>query len=107
LSEDEIFPDFIFNRIINMIHSFNVNKLHHTKKFGKGDYTEDEYLEILIELVDRTKRGISSILKTNKIPEEVSEYIVPLLYNIKEPEFEPNKTKVKIKNKTYEVFVTK
>jgi len=90
-----------------MIHSFNVNKLHHTKKFGKGEYTEDEYLDILTELVDRTKRGISSILKSNEIPEHASEYIVPLLYNIKEPEFKPNKIKVKIENKIYEVFVTK
>jgi hypothetical protein len=90
-----------------MIHSFNVNKLHHTKKFGKGEYTEDEYLDILTELVDRTKRGISSILESNEISEDVSKEIVPLLYNIKEPELEPNKIKVKIKNKTYEVFVTK
>jgi hypothetical protein len=25
--------DFIFNKIVDIIHSFNVNKLHHTKKF--------------------------------------------------------------------------
>ena len=62
MSDEKILPEFIFNRIVDIIHSFNVNKLCHTKKFGKGEYTEDEYLDILIDRVDRTKRGISSIL---------------------------------------------
>jgi len=92
---------------VDNIHSFNVNKIHHTKKFGKEEYTEEEYIEVLENLIERTRTGIDSILKTNEIRVNAAELIVPLLYYVKEPEFEPKKIKVEIKNKIYEIFVTK
>jgi hypothetical protein len=90
-----LFPKEAYNKIYNLMHSFNVNKRHYVReKILKGKATWDDFNKQLQEWYKDYRRKIEKIVEEAKWPKEYAKLIVPLLYNVKDPKIQSKRTTV-------------
>jgi hypothetical protein len=101
-----LFPTEAYNKILKLMHSFNVNKRHHIReKILQGKAKWENFSTRLQEWYKDYKRKIERIVENAGWPKEYAKVIVPLIYNVKDPEFPLQRTTVEGEIK--KLFITK
>jgi hypothetical protein len=101
-----LFPEEAYNNIYKLMHSFNVNKRHFIReKILKGKATWEDFNKQLQVWYKEYRKKIEKIVKNAGWPIEHAKLIVPLMYNVKDPEFPLKRTTVEGEIK--KLFITK
>jgi hypothetical protein len=101
-----LFPDENYKLILNLMHSFNVNKRYYVReKVLKGKATWEDFNKQLQKWYKEYRKKVEKIVDNAGWPTEHAKLIVPLLYNVKDPEFPLQRTEVEGEIK--KLFITK